>query len=469
MNKKYILAALAALTMFACKPETVIPDPEPQPEPEPVVPVDPEPETIEVKEGYIYRLNADRTEALQQIEIGSTASFVVNAGFFGIYVSDRKDLSKQAITTKEDFFDVNDNVVAVAILNQLNGKEIVMGSEKLSYMFSAQIQKLFSFDIANNLEDERIKSGTFTLKVDVAARKADFQFSLNLKDGSILCAKVSSEYTPGGENDTLFLLGDFSRPVRAGFYDAPVSDSREETIYLTNGEIDYGEELDRTTYFTFSADKSLFNGQPVDVAAAQKAGTLETFLRDFDSEWYLKSGSLTINKTGEHEYEITLTDGVLEDLYSKLSDNTLTIIYHGTLKDVNVERQVVSKFTYNGNEHGIGSCVVDLRSEVAAIYMTEQSGIKTVEEALAAKPIVINMTARKYGTSVGLSTDKENFCVAYDGNVWNRDNLDTGSLIFEKYDSESGAIHFMVQNLWYVTNKKVPFSLEYKDTPVYIR
>ena len=105
------------------------------------------------------------------------------------------------------------------------------------------------------------------MTIDKDALKATFEMELVLKDGGYVKATVEAVYTPGGENDNFVVLGDdYERPLRVGFYDEPMSEGFEPTLYMAVGEIEYGEDISRTTFIGLLAASELCDGQPHDIA-----------------------------------------------------------------------------------------------------------------------------------------------------------------------------------------------------------
>lgn len=473
MNINRLLSALAALSMLAiaCKPDN--PTPKPDPEPDPVIPTpdptpdpdpDPAPETLEA--GFIYLLSADGAVE-RKVEVGSATSFT-RTGFLAFYFSNLPGLSKDVASEPFDFEEGRDYVFGVNMMSGLNGKTVDIMSEKLRFMVAVYMGDIVTFDAANDNRTSAVKSGEYQLDVDVDGRKASLDLSLGLNDGRSIKAKVESEYIPGGENSTYFYLGeDFSRPVRAAFYD--YAEGYEEVMYFATGEIDYGEEVSKTIYAAVAPVPAICDGEYHSIAECIADGSLVIMVRDFNSLWDVVSGSIAVRKNGLHDYEVTISGARVADQNMEYEDMNFEMYWNGPLKDMSIERPVDNVFTVGKASHSIGSVVYDLRGDIAHIYFTEAEGITTVEAAAAADPVHVTVTASKFSIPVGLSTDTEVFSVSYGGNTWDAGNLDTGSYIVHKYDKESGLIHVQLANLYPKNSGSTVLKLEYKGYPTYIR
>lgn len=464
------LAAAVAMFMIACKPENPTPKPEPEPEPTPtpVVPT-PSPDDEEWDRNNCIAYVGSDDKPVKRVELKSGASFVSSAGFYSFYMADIDGLSKKMLTAEDFELPQTCSIAAVSVMSPLLGKDVDILEEKMHWMMAVRLYDLLEMDLSEEKQDRKIETGSFRLDIDREKNEASLQIKISFAGGEYLWCSYSCAYTPGGENDSVFLWGDMSRPVRAAFYDEPVMDGFEDTMYFSSGEIEYGEDLGRTTYAAMAIASEACDGQSHDIAELTANDKLVIMARDFDSEWDIIEGTVMVKKLGEHQYEVVISGAIAADIYRELANTTLDIVFSGTLKDVNTARPIDNSFTYGGKEHSIGSCVVDLSGDVASLYFTEKEGVTTVDEAIGSNPLTVRISAGKWGTSVGLSTDREVFCVSYDGNDWNKDNLDTGSFICHEYDPESGILHCQVANLYLKNSSKAVLKMEYKGTPTYIR
>ncbi|MCQ2185318.1 MAG: hypothetical protein MJY92_01155 [Bacteroidales bacterium] len=467
--KKYItLFAAAMLTVFACKP--VSPDPKPEPEPTP------QPEKPEIKDEWepsncmAYVTVVDGKEKLvKKVEMKSAASFVSSAGFYTLYFADIPGLSKELLTSDEYSFPDNCNVFGISVMSPLLNQKVDINTETMHWMLGANFLSVIHFGIDDINKDEAITGGHLEFDIDKEKNEAHAEAKLELASGGYLWFSCNCDYTPGGENDSVFQWGDFSRPVRAAFYEETGLADAPLAMYLSSGEIEWGEDLERTTYLGVLPSKALCDGKSHDIADSIKSGDLEIMVRDFNSEWFITSGNIMIKEIAQYEYEIVVSGAKAVDMYEEMEDTTLDVVFQGTLKDLSIQRPIDNKFTYNNKDYTIKSCVVDLSSEVAEVYMLQAEGITTVAAAKEADPLIIRISASKWGTSVGLSTDKEVFCVSYDGNTWNKDNLDTGSFICHEYNPQTGLLHCQLANIYPLHSSKTAIKMEYKGTPVYIK
>lgn len=476
--KKIVAILMSVMAIaIACteKVDPVVPEPDPepevqpQPEPEPEPTPEPEPEPEPWNQDNCIAYIDAKGELERRVELVSAASFVTSAGYYTFYMADVPGLSKNAISSDEFEWPDDCTMAAVGVLSPLVGKKVDISSEKLLWMITSWMPDGPEFAISTTTPDYVVSGGYFILNIDKEERKSDVEIKVEFIDGSYLWCKCECEYTPGGENETLFTWGDFVRPVRAAFYEDGQAYGTDIVMYLTNGEIDYGEDIDRTTYVRIAPDKSICDGQGHDIAECISEGLLDMFLRDFDSEWDIVSGTIYIKELGQNEYEVIISNAIARDRHDNFDDTELSIVFRGTLKDKSITRPIDNVIDYHGEKLQIKSCVVDLSGEVASIYMLQQEGITTVAEAEAADPLVINISTSKFGTSVGLSTDKAVFAVTFDGTRWDKESLDTGSFICHQYDEQTGLLHCQLANLWPLKGSKVVLKMEYKGTPVYIK
>lgn len=454
-----LLCSLVLMAVSCKKPIDPIPAP-PKPEPDPVVP--------ELKDNVIYMRNA-QGETEKEIKVVSASSFCTSNGYLAFYLADIPGLNKTAIQNQSIDFE-GKNVIAANIMFPLNGQEIQLdGATQMRYMLAVSMTTGLSMDFENSFTDEAASSGCFTMSIDRETNKAVFELDLQLADGSSIYVKATSDYTPGGENESIFLWGDYSRPVLAAFYEKSDVPGFEPTLYMTSGQIDYGEDIPRTTYAKISPATSICDGEKHDIAQCIANGTLNFFFRDFDSEWNIVSGEISIKVLGGNQYEVAV-GGLGKEIHSIVGeDKNLNLYYKGVFKDKSVERDVPNIFNYNGADYNIHSVVIDITSDVASIYFCQSYDITTTSAAEADNPVKVTVSKSKWTSAVGLSTDKDVFSVSYDGNLWNKDNLDTGSYIVHQYDETSGLFHCQLANICLKTNYKTVIKLEYKGHPAIIR
>lgn len=469
--KKYLIILFAALVAVAScnKAPIVTPEnPSDDPSENPDIPVDNPDKGDDWQPSFCIAHVGEDGKLIKRISVVSSASFVSSAGYYSFYLADIPGLSKELILNEYEFPE-NCNMMAISIMSPLLGKKVDISSEQMLWMISGQIAGDVDFAISNSVEDPLVTGGYFQFNLDVDGRKAALEMKLTLSDGSYLWAQTDSDYTPGGENETLFVWGDFVRPVRAAFYETCLTCSTELIMYFTSGQIDYGEELPNTTYARIAPGMSICDGLSHDIAKSISDGLLDFYFRDFDSEWDVISGTISIERIDMYEYSVVVSHAFARDRRKQLADTEFNMVFKGKLQDISITRPIDNKFTYNNRDFPIKSVVVDLSGDIAAIYMLQQEGITTVSAAKDANPLLVNFSASKFGTSIGLSTDKAAFAVSYDGNRWDASNLDTGSFICLEYDSSSGLLHCKVENLYLKNASKPVLRMEYKGTPAYIR
>lgn len=459
------LSILAMLAVGCIKPDIPTPEPEPEPEPEP------KPTLVD---NTLYLLNEDGT-INKEVEMVSATSFFTPNGYYAYYIADIEGLSPVGINNETIDFSTA-NVVAVNILYPLNGRKINLNIESLRFLLSIRMQNELELDFANHAVDENAHVGTLTFNIDREQNKSSIEIDIELKSGKKIYLKSDCNYTPGGENESIFLWGDYSRPVLAAFYDDKVAADREATLYLTSGQIEYGEDIPRTTYIRINPAKSICDGQAHDIAKCIADNTLELFLRDFESEWDIAEGEITIKVLPDHNYEVTIGSGLgVERTAGTMSKAQLVtdiyfdLYYNGEFKDKNVEREIPNVFTYDKKEYTVKSVVIDLTTEITCLYFCQGSDINTVEAAQEDNSVKVTVSRSKWTGSVGLSTDKDVFSVSFNGNLWDKTNLDTGSYIVHEYNETTGLFHCQLANLWLVSPVKNVLKLEYKGYPTIIR
>lgn len=404
----------------------------------------------------------------RKVDFKSTVSFVSDAGMYSIYAADMPSLTKKKLVEGYSFPEKS-NVVAISSIFSLLGTKVDITTETLHWLMSLQFYGVCVCDLMEGGLDAAISGGYFIFDVDTEKLTGGLEIKLELTEGGYIYCQAEGEYTPGGENQTLFEWNEMSRPVRAAFYDNTETGSNPPVMYFTNGQIDYGEEISKTTYVRLRPEASLCDGKMHDIAAEIKAGRLEFMVRDFDSEWDAVAGTISVKHIKDFEYEVNIEGCECEDRGKELSDRALRMVFSGELKDIHISRPIVNQFQMGSNNYAIKSCVVDLSNQPAAIYMLQSEGITTVEAAMASKPLIINFSVEKFGTSIGLSTDRYYFAVSYNGSRWDYSNLDTGSFICHEYNPETGLLHCQIANLCLASNYSTVLKMEYKGTPVYIK
>lgn len=459
---KKIISILAAAMAIAvsCTDPTNTPTPGPTPTPSP------KPDHPDIAKGFA--LVDANGEIKAQGQLGAAVGFVSEAGMYSFYASDVASLTKDQILQGYEF-PQNSNVVAVSTLFSLVGNKVDITTEMMHWMLSAQLPSICEFDLFEGSLDEAVAGGYFLFNIDKDGLKSSLEVKLDLAEGGYIWCQSEGPYTPGGENETYFEWNTMSRPVRAAFYDNTKTGNNPPLMYFTNGQIDWGEEIDRTTYARILPSAEICDGKSYDIARAISEGSLEFMIRDFDSEWDVVSGTISIKHIKDFEYEVIVNDAEAEDRNHKISDRSFKMFFTGELKDLHLERPVPCQFEFGGKTYQIKSCVVDLSSDVAAIYMVQTEGITTISAAQAANPLVINFSTRLFGTSIGLSTDRQNFAVNYGGDRWDASNLDTGSFICHEYNQATGLLHCQLANICLKTTYKTVVKLEYKGTPVYVK
>ena len=303
------------------------------------------------------------------------------------------------------------------------------------------------------------------MTIDKDALKATFEMELVLKDGGYVKATVEAVYTPGGENDNFVVLGDdYERPLRVGFYDEPMSEGFEPTLYMAVGEIEYGEDISRTTFIGLLAASELCDGQPHDIAecfAESKLAIMMYAIEDYVTR-YVVDGDIIIEKKGENDYRISVSAGKAVDEEGEAPDQSFEMYWNGSFKDINISRPVYNQIEYNGEVIPIRSAVVNRAGNLGYVYLCPSEGITTVAAAKEDNPLIITVSASKVFSNVGLSTDRDNFSISYDGHLWDKETLDTCSYIVDSYDEDAGMIHWRLENFSLVGGDKTKLRIEYK-------
>lgn len=452
-----VLAALAALTV-SCGPQATPEEPDkPGTETEPGT----DPGTdVQPKDNVIYFLNKDG-KVSREIAVKSATSFVYNGGYFSFYLGSMDGLTPDAVA---DGFEPaeGESIVAAAILNSFNGKKVVLKEEKLRHVFQARIDGLEALDASENEVSEEISAGWFILSVDKEELEAVFEFELSLKDGSTVKARTVAEYVPGGENDNFVILGDdYERPLRVGFYDDPFQAGFEPTLYMAVGEIEYGEDLPRTTYVGLAASSDLCDGQPHHIPTCIENGKLAIMFYSIEGHlfWDVTDGELIINKSEELGYEISISAGHATDEDGESANTPFEMYWKGGFKDITISRPIYSQLEYNGETIALQSAVIEIGTDLGHVYLCPSEGITTVEAAKADNPLVITLSASKVFMNVGLSTDRENFSISYDGNTWDKNSLDTCSYIV--HDRSDDMFHCQIASFG-LKEGNTRLKLEYK-------
>lgn len=466
----YIFSALCALMLVSCKPQ-ITPeqpdDPETEIVPVPIPDPDPVPDEPTFEDNIIYFLDASGN-ITEEIEVKSATSFVYNGGYFSFYLGNMEGLTPELIGEGLELKE-GDSIVAAAILNSFNGKKVVINEEKRRYTFQTRIDGLDPMDVNENEVSGNVSGGWFILTVDREGMKATFEFEVELSDGTTMKSKTTADYVPGGEVENFVTMGDdYERPLRVGFYDEPIRDGFEPTLYLAVGEIEYGEDIPRTAYVAMAAASSICDGEPHYIAECMASDKL--IIGFFNIEgylyWDILDGQIIIDKKGEYDYEISISAGYATEEYGEVEDTSFEMFWSGSLKDMSITRPINSELSYNGKVTPLKSAVIDITGTLGYVYLCPSEGITTVEAAKADNPLVVTVSAEKVFNNVGLSTDRENFSISYDGNTWDKETLDTCSYIVHDYTED--IIHCQVAN-FSLKKGKTKLMLEYKGPMTVIR
>lgn len=469
--KKILFSVLAAMAMIvvSCKPDDPVVTPEQPDDPDtpgvvtPDEPDEPEgpdqPVEPEFVDNVIYVVSADGSVS-REIPVKSATSCVISDGYVSFYLGSMEGLNPSKV---ENGYSPKpgESIIGAAVLGFLKGKKVEIGEEKLRHILQASLDGMEDISANNSTVSDNVKGGWFCLDVDTGSSEARFEMEINLNDGSRVKVAADAKYVAGNENETFVVLGDsFSNIFRVGFYDEPVEDGFNETLYLAVGKIEYGEEINRTSFVGIAPHASICDGEPHDIAecvAAEKLYVMFYTIDDY-STWSLTSGQITIKKRAEHDYEISILGANAMDEDFEYEDRAFDMYWEGSLKDMSVKKPVYSQLEFNGKKTPLLSAVIDRTGDVAYIYLCPSEGLTTVEAAESDTPVIITVSAEKVFTNVGLSTDRQNFSISYKGNVWDSSNLDTCSYIVEDYDGEN--FHCRIAN-FSLQSGKTSFRLEY--------
>lgn len=429
-------------------------------------PYEPE-EEFAPQDNVIYLLDQEG-QPLEAVKVKSGVSFVNGGGYYVFYAGDMEGLTKDFITEGLKY-EEDDTILGAAILSSLNGKTIDITAETLRFQLEAQIKKVLSIQMSNELDDEQVLSGEFTMTVDSEKNKTALTVNVHLNDGKTIYLNASVDYVPGGENDSLVTWGtEYSRPLTVAFYGDPAEEGFGPTMFISVGRVDYGMDLSRTSYIAVMAHESLFDGQPHLIDENLNKGKLYVQFTFFGDDWYVHGGQIIIKKNkGEHDYEVIISGATSTQYDGEEADRAFDSYWSGPMNDVYVEPVIESIFTVGKETHPVGSAIIDMTGSISHIYFTEKEGVTTVEDAKANNPVHVTVSAGKEFIILGLSTDRENFSVSYGGKLWNKDNLSTATYWVE-YDLDSGEYHCKIMNMS-LASGETPFSLEYKGPVTIIK
>ncbi|MCQ2141970.1 MAG: hypothetical protein MJY83_06460 [Bacteroidales bacterium] len=458
----YIILTAFAVLCISCKPSLTPDEPkdpntevEVDPTPEP----DPEPEKPN-KTNVIYVLTSEG-KISKSIDVRSATSFVFNGGYFSFYLGSMEGLSPEVVADGYEPRE-GESIIAAAVLNSFNGKKIVFKEEKLRYIFQTKIAGFSDMDASETAVSDDISQGWFILTVNKDELKATLEFEFTLTTGSTIKAKVESEYTPGGENENFVTLGDaYQRPLRVGFYDEPISEEFEPTLYIAVGEIEYGEDLPRTTYIGIAAASKLCDGKPHDIKECIGKGTLATMFYSIEGHifWDIIDGQIIISKNENYDYEISMSGAHATDEEGESPNTLFEMYWSGKFKDINITKPINSELNFNGTIIPLKSAVIGTDGPVSHVYLCPSEGITTIEAAKADNSIVITVSSEKVFTNVGLSTDREHFSISYAGNTWDKNTLDTCSYIVHEHSEDT--FHCQIAS-FSLKSGKTTLKLEYK-------
>ena len=303
-----------------------------------------------------------------------------------------------------------ENYIMMAVAPDALGQTVDMTSYE-DYSFVNCTPMAQSIETITPLDPETmaiLQSGEMYIAKDGDYTNA--RFSIETTDGVLFEGSVSI-HTPAPENFISF--NDDTKPVRAAFY------YYDQYLYLTPGAIDYGQDIGDCSWY-LCLTKPAVDGT-VDVAT--DSDFLVIFAYDYgkgqigSQSGSGDTGSYTVTTLGENQYQIafdvTFSDG-----------NRVQCSYAGEFKDFLAEPVKENEYKFEGVSRAINSLVIDATSSVYTFYISNEAGLRTVEDMQTADDLVTVKADASicdgdgWGFSSAAAADKE-LSVIYKGVTYN--------------------------------------------------
>lgn len=302
----------------------------------------------------------------------------------------------EGVASYEDIL-AQDEYFFIGISPLLIGDKFDMKTESKTFTVISTLDDAQIEGVSPESTDE-ILSGD--CQFDYSDGTATVKISMELADGTSFKAKLSAEESEIVINENTITRNGEEKPVRAAFY---MEEDGITYLYLTPAGIDYGEELEITSYYFYVAlETSKCDGSVLGPDGLVMAGIVDNVSGTVaDSSENEISGTVRVKKnTVAQDQYIVIADLVI-------GSETIGIAFEGKAKDYLVEPEETYEVIYDGISYQISEVTLD----------------KTVGEDLW----TVNIKTTGEDVSITLPSS------AFDGNAWGFSQFQKNPAVMVKY------------------------------------
>lgn len=258
------------------------------------------------------------------------------------------------------------------------------------------------------------------------------------KDGNLLTLRVGLVLADGTQlaayvevvenvvvNENRLSRGDEEKPLRASFYNV---DAETTALYFTPAGIDYFEELEIASWYTYiMVDNSLVTGSHIDVANVGEELFVFGIVDNVTGKEFAISNDDMRDATGHFLLSSLGQERYTADIAIEIEGIAYKVSFSGKSISSEVKPEVKTNYvTYKKREYDIVGATIDTSAEVWVVELTVSNGN------------IITTTVPKdlfTGQATGFSRYPD-LTVTYLDHTYSKANGDSGTII-ASYDAES--------------------------------
>lgn len=307
------------------------------------------------------------------------------------------------------------------VIPSLFGETFDIMTTEDPFTFMSTFQNAIIEGISNDYKDN-VESGKarFTYQDNTAT----VYFTATLSDGTTFSILTEGTYTEKPVSENVITRNGEKKPLRAAFY---LCEEDTYALYFTPAQIDYFAEIESATYyFCIMGGPEIFTSETIDITNTS-ASFMLMLVDNYTEDFYIFDSSESDGTTGTIKLtQNSLTDYEAEVDITFVSGETLSLSFEGTCRDVYEEAPQNNSFIYLGEEIFINSAIVDRRSDIWVVYLSNQEGI--TDPSQMTDPLIITMPSELFdGDNHGFSFVEE-LSIEYKGKLYNHANGDSGTI-----------------------------------------
>lgn len=366
----------------------------------------------------------------EHIAIKSTYATVVRGNLI-IYLCPTEGLTdSESIVDSDNFLSIGINPNKVGQVMDITTEESIYTLFNVLNWTSPDAPEK-DIAIANETWEDYCTNGT--IQVDALENNhIKFSFDITMLSGKSFKGAYDGPCTiditePSTTN--IITVNDITQDVKSAFY---MKDSGLTFLYLTPAGITNFEELNSVSsyYVCITVPDEALDGREVDISSADDFAVMYYNPTNEDQYYNIKdeqnaTGSYHIKKIGDtgDEYEITIN--------VRIDNNTISGNYSGKfMSDAPPVKENEYYLGVDGEKVSINSVVIDKKSDndMCNIYLSNQSGLTSIEDIKAADPIIIRILKTALDGELQFFSQKEPMSIAYKGKTYDKTNATNGEL-----------------------------------------